>query len=157
MKLGRYGNGNTKFYKLIVNKLPFHWFNSINFQYAGCGACALSTLTGVNPQYIKEKKDGHYSDRFMTSFLRKHKISVYEINQSNLSNKKNWEYNINDSHVILTSNLIKKNEATWGILWNNNYIHNFEIQKSNSFHTLNFPILSAYILYSKSWEPSQPI
>ena len=157
MKLGRYGNGNTKFNKLSVGKLPLHWFNTTDYHGTGCGACALSALTGVNPHSIKYKKDGHYSDRFMTSFLRNYNISVYEMNQSNLSNNKSWVYNITDQHVILSSNLIQPNEATWGIHWNNTDIHNFTIQKADSFHTINFPIVTAYILFSKTWIPTQSI
>ena len=93
----------------------------------------------------------------MTSFLRNYNISVYEMNQSNLSNNKSWVYNITDQHVILSSNLIQPNEATWGIHWNNTYIHNFTIQKADSFHTINFPIVTAYILFSKTWIPTQRI
>jgi len=93
----------------------------------------------------------------MTSFLRNHNISVYEINQSNLSNNTDWTYNITDQHVILSSNLVKQNEATWGIHWNNTYIHNFTIQKADSFFNTNFPIVTAYILFSKNWFPFKRI
>lgn len=158
MKLGKYGNGNTKFNKLAVNKLPIHWFNIENHSNIGCGSTTLALLTGINPLYIKprnsknSKDDHHYSDRFMISFLRKHNISVYEINKANLSNNKDWKYTLDDRHVILTSNLVKKDEATWGIYWNNTYIHNFEVIKLKPTNFLSFPTVSSYVLYNENWK-----
>lgn len=150
MRNGKYGNGNTKFNKLALNKCNFTLWDSYNFNKSGCGATALGLITGQNPHSIKTK-NGHFSDRFMVNFLRDRNFSVYEVNKANLSNKKIWSHSLLDNHLILFSILTQKKEATWMVMFNNIIYHNFEQRKANYIDFLNFPMDSLYVLYKKSW------
>jgi len=153
MKIGKYGPGNTDFTKLTVSKLPIHLFNTIDNSAKGCGATCLSLLTGVHPSVISKRiKKGNYTDSFMLKFLRKHKISAYQVNQANLSNTKAWRYTIKDNHVILFSILVKKKECTWMVCYNDATFHNFEIMKMDPYSMFNFPIVTMYILHKKQWK-----
>ena len=152
MKLGKYGGGNTKFSKLTVKKVPLHFFNKIDYSKAGCGATALSLLTGVNPISTELKaRNGNYTDSFMLKFLRKHKISAYEANRANLSNHKEWSVKIKDNHVVMFSCLTAKNEGSWFVSYNNVWFHNFEVVRADTLALLSMPITSMYVLYKKEW------
>ncbi len=117
---------------------------------AGCGAHILGMLTGVSPYKILGNK-GHYSDIMMLKFLRKHGFSVIELNQAKLTNTKQWVYKIEDQHVIMYSSLIRKGEASWFLMNNGMVFHKGEIQPANYLSFINFPILSAYVLFHPSF------
>ena len=152
MESGTYGPGNTKFEKLTVKRFPIHLFDSYLYGKAGCGATALGLITGVSPLEIAAKRNsGHYSDRFMVDFLRKHKISAYKVNKANISNKKIWTHSIKDNNVLLYSSLIQKAESTWTISCFGTVYHNFEILKASYFDMLNFPVDSCFVLYKSEW------
>ena len=53
MENGTYGNANTDFSKLALDKFPATLFDSLVYSQAGCGANALGMLTGINPNKIK--------------------------------------------------------------------------------------------------------
>jgi hypothetical protein len=63
-------------------------------------------------------------------------------------------------HVILVSQLFRRNEATWGIIFNSAYYHNFEVYSLEALSFLNKPILSAYVVYHSKWQafllPAEP-
>lgn len=154
MKLGKYGKGNTKFEKLTVKRFPVHLFDSYLYGKAGCGATALGLITGISPLEIAAKRNNvHYSDRFMVEFLRKHGISVFEVNCANISNRKTWSHCIRDDHVLLYSSLIQKKEATWFVSYgiNGNIFHNGEILRASYLDFINFPIISMFVLHRKEW------
>lgn len=96
-------------------------------------------------------RNGHYSDRFMVNFLRKNKFSVYEVNKSNLTNKKSWSYSLHSNHLLLFSSLILKKQCSWFVLFNDTLFHNFEIKKMGYQDLINFPIESMYVLFNKKW------
>lgn len=156
MESGTYGPGNTKFEKLVVQKLPMNVFDSVVYSKAGCGATALSLLTGENPFSIRDRiknTKGHYSDDFIRRSLRKNGISSYRLTKANLTNKDKYDlcYKIKDNNVLLVSQLLAKGEASWLVYWNNMCIHNYEIRNLSPFDLINFPILSGYVLYKKAW------
>lgn len=152
MKLGSYGNGNTKFDKLVVRRFPVTLWDSYLYGKTGCGATALGLITGINPSEIATARGkNHYSDRFMVDFLRKCGISVYQVNKANLTNQKKWNYKLKDNNVILYSSLIQKKEATWFVSAFSNVYHNCEITKASYLDFLNFPIDSFFVLYRKEW------
>lgn len=153
MKIGKYGPGNTDFSKLRVRHLPIHIFNTTRSTPPGCGASCLSMLTGIKPEITGQGvRGGNYTDSFMLKFLRKHKISAYQVSQANLSNKSVWKYTINDEHVILISMLVKKRESTWMLIYNDAVFHNFESTKMDTYSMFNFPIVSMYILHKQQWK-----
>ena len=152
MKTGTYGSGNTDFRKLVVKKLPMHFFNTTDYHSAGCGATAISLLTGVSPfDKSVRRKGGNYPDSFMLRKLRESGISVYEVNKANLTNQKEWGHRIKDNNVVLFSSLITKKESSWIINYNRVWIHNFEIIKADIHGLLSFPIETMYVLYKKQW------
>ena len=110
-------------------------------------------LTGIKPEITGQGvRSGNYTDSFMLKFLRKHKISAYQVSQANLSNKSVWKYTINDEHVILISMLVKKRESTWMLIYNDTVFHNFESTKMDTYSMFNFPIVSMYILHKQQWK-----
>lgn len=153
MKHGKYGPGNTNFKKLQVSKLPVTLWDNFEYEKSGCGATALALLTGKNPKDIALKNGkNHYSDRFMVDFLRKNKISVYEVNRANLTQSKEWRHQLSDNNVVLYSAHTSKKESSFFVTFNGYLYHNFTIAKANYLDFLNFPIDSCYVLFKKSWK-----
>ena len=115
----------------------------------GCGASALSLLTGVLPEKVaRENGDPHYSDAFMISFLRRRHYLVKELTLCRMSDGVG---SIGRSHVILLSQLIRRNEATWGVIFNATYYHNFEWYTLDTLSLLNKPVVSAYLVLHPKW------
>jgi hypothetical protein len=120
----------------------------------GCGAGALALLTGVAPERIAAKNGGrHYSDEFMLRFLRQHGFSLLRLTLCNVSAGGS---KVGKSHVILVSQLILRNEATWGVIYDGNYYHNFCSYYLDSLSLLNKPILSAYLVMHPRWRLPAP-
>lgn len=130
---------------------PFLFSGTIR-QSLGCGASALSLLTGVPPEYVAAKsRDGHYSDEFMVRFLRQRGCHVWRLTQCNVSTAISP---LGDAHVILISQLLLRNEGTWGVIYDNKYYHNYSILNVNFISLLNKPILSAYLVVHPKWQLS---
>lgn len=152
MKNGKYGPGNTNFDKLKVKRLPLYFYNTVDYSKAGCGATCISALTGENPFSVATKvKKGNFTNSFMVKTLRKHGISVYEVNKANLTNQSDFKHKLSDQHVVLFSSLITKKNESWIISNNGVLLHNFEIIKADFYTLLSFPITSAFVLYKKEW------
>lgn len=158
MENGSYGNANTDFRTLVVDRLPIHCFDSYRYSGVGCGANALALLTGINPLVIQSVNKGkaHYSDQFMRKYLRKFGISSYKMTKCNLTGRTNKEANelmgyIGPNNVMLASQLIKRNEASWFLYWNGTSYHNFDLDRANFATLLNFPIITSYVLYNAKW------
>jgi len=154
MKKGHYTTRSIDYSKYTQSKVVFHWFDTYNYEGAGCGANALALLTGVNPRFYASRViKNAYSDKFMLKELRKAGFKCIEITQCRLSNYKGDQvrHAISQNHLVLTSQLFKKNEGSWLVSWNGNTFHNF-VHSTSSFYTLlNFPILSAYILFKDEY------
>lgn len=152
MKHGNYGPGNTDFKKLQVSKFPLTLWDGVAYGHCGCGATALALITGKNPLDIADKNGRrHYSDRFMVDFLRKHGVSVFEVNRANLTRSKKWEHQLGDNNVVLYSAHTAKGESSYFVTFCGYLYHNFSISKANYLDFLNFPIDSCYVLFKKSW------
>lgn len=120
----------------------------------GCGATALALLTGVAPETITAKKRGsHYSDDFMVRFLRARGFRVLLLTLCNLSSAK---ADIGTAQVLLLSQLFRKNEGTWGVIFNGEYYHNFEGYSLTVLSFINKPILSAYLVAHPKWQRNPP-
>ena len=146
MKSGRYGNGNTNFSKYVLAKFsPTLYSQSLT---VGCGASALSLLTGKNP-WLYQTKDGHYKESYMVNALRREGYRVFEVNRSNLTRSKNPQYNLSPYNLLLYSQIMSKGMASWYVSWGGYYWHNFEIFEVNAQQLLNWPIVSMYVLCKK--------
>jgi len=115
----------------------------------GCGASALALITGVAPEIIASQNGGaHYSDFFMTRFLRVRSFRTLRLTPRMISCAKN---KIGPDHVLLVSQLFRRDEGTWGVVFQDFYYHNFEGYVLSSLAFLNKPILSAYVVFHPKW------
>jgi hypothetical protein len=115
----------------------------------GCGASALALLTGAFPEKIALKNDSpHYSDRFMVRFLRHHGFEVQLLTQSNIANALSP---IGKKNPLLLSQMFRKREATWGVIYNSTYYHNFQIYYLETLTLIKKPIVTAYLVRHPSW------
>lgn len=146
---GTYGGRRIRFddYAASVFR-PHLFFGSIRAEM-GCGSTALALLTGVPPEKAAAQNGStHHSDEFMTRFLRRRGYRVLHLTLCNISATDSM---IGKDNVILLSQLFRKNEATWGVIFNGSYYHNFDIYSLEVLSFLNKPILSAYLVIHPSW------
>lgn len=125
-----------------------YFFNYYDIKGNGCGANALSLLTGINPEKYKTK-NYIYSDNYMINKLRRKGFKVVEITKSNLTNDKEVKLNLDEHHLILYSALLKRGEASWFVTYGGYVWHNFSVNTLNSWEIMNYPIDSMYLLYKK--------
>jgi len=127
----------------------------VNCAEAGfsCGVNALSVLTGVPPQDIRQVvgKSEHMGDRKAIKFLKEHGYGVHEITQSKVTADDWPEDPINEKHVLLVSQLRIRNEGTWAVCHKNLWIHNFEIEGLTPFRFVNSPIMTMYAITHARW------
>jgi len=122
-----------------------------------CGAYALHTLTGVPISKInKLRKDGHWPDRVMFSFLRKHGCQVIPLNLGNMCwayNRKRdgWKEELTKRHVILLDQHCFEDESTWSVVYDGLRAHSGEIEEVNPLEFVNFPIQAAYLIFNPKW------
>jgi hypothetical protein len=150
---GSYKGHRVDFAGYAVSCFTPHLFCGDFRKTLGCGASALALLTGVKPEEVSEhnKFRAHYSDTFMLRFLRSRRFRIARLTLCNLSVATS---RIGVSHVILASQLVLKNEATWSVVHNGCCYHNFDIFRPNSLTFLNKPLLSAYLVNSPAWKPT---
>jgi hypothetical protein len=84
----------------------------------------------------------------MRRFLRRRGFRTLRLTQCNLSENLS---RIGTGHVLLVSQLILRNEGTWGVIYNHQFYHNFALYDLEPFSFLNKPILSAYLIVHPKW------
>jgi hypothetical protein len=115
----------------------------------GCGASALALITGVPPEIISARNGGtHYSDRFMTRFLRVRNFRTLRLTPRMVTGART---KIGADHVLLVSQLFRPGEGTWGVVYADFYYHNFDAYALSSLAFLNKPIMSAYLVIHPNW------
>ena len=129
MIFGKYGAGNTDFSKLRLRKCDLSFFPSKDEGASGCGATALSLLTGESPKKFLTK-NGLFNDAFMLKNLRKYGYKIYKCTQSNLTRRDHQAFCLDDRNLILHSHLVSKGTGTWLVSYNDYTIHNFEVKAS---------------------------
>ena len=150
--------GKYKEVKIDFNKLSVEWFAPHLYRkdaYAlGCGRTALTTLTGVSPDMIPIGKGEkhHYSDRFMVNFLRQRDYQVLPVTQCDMTQHSDVIlHEITEDHVVLFSQLMIKNEASWSVTYGGLVYHNFYVTRLHGMEFLNKPLLSAYVIFHPKW------
>ncbi len=129
-----------------------HLFSGSIRSQLGCGASALALITGVPPETIAARNCGrHYSDRFMTRFLRAQNFRTLRLTPRMVTGAKT---KIGASHVLLVSELFHPGEGTWGVIYADFYYHNFDAYALSSLAFLNKPIMSAYLVFHPNWRVS---
>jgi len=154
METGFYLKRSIDWEEFEVSKFVPHLFYDT---YCGCGANTLALLTGIPPTKIKNanrKNPEDWTDRFMLKFLRKQCFVIHPITKCDVTSNTNMftPENINDRHVLLFSQLVGKNSASWSVVHNNLWYHNFQTCAFNGLNTINSPTLTCYILYHPSWK-----
>lgn len=115
----------------------------------GCGASALALITGIAPEHIATKNGkAHYSDRFMTRFLRNRNYRLLRLTPDLVSRTKS---EVGPDHVLLISQLFRQKEGTWGVVFGDAYYHNFSVYSLSNLSFLNKPILTAYLVLHPKW------
>lgn len=129
-----------------------HLFSAHVRSQLGCGASALALITGVAPEIISSQNGRtHYSDRFMTRFLRARRFRTLRLTPDLLVQAKT---KVRPDHVLLISQLFRHGEGTWGVVFADFYYHNFDTYALSSLAFLNKPILSAYLVIHPKWQIS---
>jgi hypothetical protein len=149
MEKGTYTGRRVDFKKYAAVRFNPYLFASPHGNGQGCGATALSLVTGIDPAVIARKNGrSHYSDEFMVKFLRSENFRVIPLTQCNVTQD---GVRIGPAHVLLVSQLFMRNEATWGLIFGGIFFHNFELSAIDSLSLLNKPLLSAYVLHHPRW------
>lgn len=158
MELGSYSGRRVNFRDYAVAQPTFFTTTDAERTRFGCGASALAMLTDIPVEVISAVNgDTHFADEFMTWFLR---IYGFELIQLTLCNLSAATATIRRDNVLLVSQLFRKNEGTWGIVFNYRFYHNFHSYALSPLAFLSKPILSAYAICHPSWsrvpEPGGP-
>jgi len=111
---------------------------------------AVSLLTGVHPYKIDEQSD--YTPEWILPKLRRHGVSALKVESSDAATFGIFSQSIHGNHVILASQRVKVDEASWFVIFDNRVYHNFEVSRSDVLDFINFPIIHGpYLLWHKSW------
>jgi hypothetical protein len=149
MRKGTYTGRRVDFSNYTVSFFNPYLFTGELRSRLGCGPAALALLTGLPPEVVAAKNGGqHTSDAFVLRFLRARGYSMLPLTQCNVSNS---DQSIGANHVVLLSQLFRKNESTWGIIFGDHYYHNFVEYDVSSLSLLNKPILTAYLVMHWRW------
>jgi hypothetical protein len=146
---GTYTRRRVDFSKYSVAFFNPYLFADAKKASCGCGAVALSTLTGILPERLALRNgDRHYSDRFMQKVLREQGFTVVPLSLCTVSIAK---ARLANNNVLLLSQLFRRNEATWGVVFNSMYYHNYQAYNLEVLSFLNKPVLTAYALWHPKW------
>jgi hypothetical protein len=123
----------------------------------GCGGNALALLTGIPPEVIhntNKKRPEDWTDEFMIKFLKKHKFRVQAITKCDMSLNDGYfiSEHITNRHVLLMSQLMLKNMASWTVSYNRLWYHNFDVASFGSLNLINCPTLTCYVVIHPSWK-----
>lgn len=156
MLKGKYKGKSVNYDSLRTYLFIPHLYDPALYGRAGCGATALSLLTGKHPWDIQDlnKRREHYSDRFMLKYLKDHRFDIQPITQKGVTNYRYVCYPITKEHVLLVSQLMAKREATWIVYHRGIGYHNFVPGSTELLDFVNKPILTAYILTHPTWKPT---
>ena len=129
----------------------------LTYGETGCGATALSLITGDHPWDIQDlnKKRPHYADRFMVKYLKNKGFTVTPITQKSVTSCRSDQYPVTSNHVILISQLMIKREATWVVYHRNIGYHNYVPGSHLALDFVNKPILTSYIIWHPRFSASR--
>jgi hypothetical protein len=153
MKQGRIQHINWR--KFRTSKFHF----PANVPNAECGAYALHALTKHVYKKILPlgKIGGHWPDKVMFSYLRKHNYQVIPITYGNMVNSHSVESFlmkplINECNVLLIDQKCYYGENSWSVVYGNMMGHSGEIEKLDSLELVNFPPEAIYLIWHEKWK-----
>jgi hypothetical protein len=155
MDRGKYTGRRVDFSKLAAACFNPYLFCAPRRAHYGCGASALALLTGIAPEQIAKEHgpSEHFSDNYMVRYLRKHGFQVERITMCRMSEGSQLSL----ANVVLLSQLVLKNEGTWGVLYDRLYYHNFDLYAVDHLAFLNKPVLSAHAVFHPRWRAYPPL
>jgi hypothetical protein len=126
----------------------------------GCGSNTLSLLTGIHPDDIKNPNKMNpedWKDSFMVKFLKKHGFQVHPLTKCDVSceGDKFASDNVDDRHVLLLSQLMGRNTASWTVVHNKLLYHNFQTCSFSGLYIVNCPILTCYLICHPNWKMNE--
>lgn len=84
----------------------------------------------------------------MIRFLRDRRFRILRLTPDLLVRAKN---KLGPDHVLLISQLFRRGEGTWGVIFGDFYYHNFDAYALSALSFLNKPALSAYVVLHPKW------
>lgn len=159
MEAGKYSKKKIDFTKFECQKFPFTLYDSALYGLSGCGYNLLASIVGKESPYDirrlnRSKNKESCEDKFILWYLRKHQFKILPLTKCNLTNTQSMYLDgvIKPYNVFISSNLVRKNEASWFAGFSKYWIHNQEILPMQPLDPLNFPTLSAYLLWHKKYQ-----
>lgn len=154
MENGRYRKRPINWYNYEVDCFTPHLFN---VSLSGCGANALALLTGIPPSHIRNtnrQRPNHWKDTFMVKFLKERGFKVIHLTKCEVTNTKGDYVNatITNNHVLLMSQLMGKDTASWTVVHNELLYHNFETVSFKGYNMVNTPSLTIYVVFHPQWK-----
>lgn len=151
---GKYQRQRVDYERLRAGVFAPHLFARTSGTWAGCGACALSTITGIHPLHYTHlnRNKKHFSDRFMKQQLHKLQYEVIPIKQKWVVSSECTDFPLSREHVLLVSQLMQKREATWMVYHQNIQYHNFVAGGVDTLDFLNKPVLTAYAIHHAQFD-----
>lgn len=164
MKKGFYKRRPVDFTLYGVSHFYFNPISHWNSQGCGCGANALSTITGAPVRTFRKwgkvvkVKDGTavaLSEKDMVSILRGRGYTVIPLTICDLVPKAFTPMvnpQLTNDNVLLVSVRCFSDEASWFVLYKGLFAHNRTIGEISPLAFINKPILSVYLLYNPKWK-----
>jgi hypothetical protein len=153
---GSYKNGKVDFVKLEVTKFTPHLYDGLISTFYGCGANLLSLITGVDPSIICKlnKSKNHWPDAFIVDFLESRGYKLIPVTKAVVTNRDflTLDEPIRPNHILITTQMFLKGEASWCCYYQNYCYHNFIISRLKPFDFVNMPILKAWVLWHKKYK-----
>lgn len=134
-------------------------FTSLENTCETCGSAALSLITNKRASLIdtyRPKNQKHWSSNAVVIFLRNKHFRVVEVTKLGLTSEpaeifEEIKPKISPYHVLLTNQLVCKDEATWFLIHKNKVWHNMKETPLNPLHFIQFPIQTIYVVWKKEW------
>ena len=152
MKKGRYAQ---RFSDLTAYRSPF--FKPFLFTAGDDGCCGWDAYITIVGEYPNGKFGKLMTDRNMVGSLRHVGLEVIPLSVCSVTNRPSLMNLVVEDHVLLISQMFRKNEGSWCVLHKGRIYHNRK-DETEFFHPLEFinrPILSAYIIWKKEWALKQ--
>lgn len=150
MKRGSYSK-KVDFDTFKVRKFRPHIFGGPGDSGFGCGASAISLLTGMPPRSIPKPKRGNWTEKYVLKYLHAKKFNIVELTMRNVTGFEYLSYPVSTSHVTLLRLKFIRGEASWAVTYNKTIYHNFEIVPMKPYEFLNHPIMAAYLVKHPKW------
>lgn len=154
MKLGSYRD-RVDFDAFEVSKFTPHIFCYHMDMTYGCGASALSLLTGIHPSKFKAPPRGDWKDHIVLSILNANKFKTARLTMRGVTNFDWTSYPIGRQHVVLAKIKLIKYNASWVVIHSGIIFHNFELAPLKPLEFINHPVMAAYLVKGRQWESTK--